>query len=569
MPNSTLQRWCAFTTLLLGLAFFVPGRGAAESSLPAAPLAAAKQAEESRNWFDACQQYDAALRQDRGNADARDGYARCLRRLHLVNRHRDPAYREAVAKLSYFNALDVYEQVLQKLSEYHVDRQKTDLTFLYQQGVAEFRFALEENIFRNEYLVPEITEDAINAFRPKLDALADEKIKTLADARQQMITVIRNAQEAGLIPRASRAFFISLVVLEFACGACNGLDEYTMFLTPRDLRPQAVPRGKPAGIGIELAVVDHKVKVSRVFPKGPAKDLLFRHEQIVSINGQAVGESAEAAADRLRGEPGTTVELEVLAGDDVKRIVKLDRRLVQVPTVDYELLYRPEEPLPIGRIRIFEFQESTVQEVREALVQLQTDGIKALILDLRGNPGGLFKSSVQVAGLFLGEAVIAVTQSPIKSKNPDKNFADREWKTEDQNPFVLPMVVLIDSETASAAEVLAGALKDHKRAELIGQTTFGKGSVQSVITLDAKAPGGIRITFAKFYSPSNKPFSGRGVSPDLVKETTHEPSLIDEARKLLRARLGMEPLPPGMMMPPMSLPPPMPGASSEARNITT
>src|SRR5262249_45275094 len=159
------------------------------------------------------------------------------------------------------------------------------------------------------------------------------------------------------------------------------------------------------------------------------------------------------------------VELVVASGDDVKRTVKIARRLVQVPTVDYELLFQSEDPVPIGRIRIYQFQETTVQEVREALAQLQTDGIRALILDLRGNPGGLSKASVQVAGLFLGEAVIAVTQSPVKSKDPDKNFSDREWKTEDQNPFVLPMVVLIDGETASSAEVLAGALKEHKRAE--------------------------------------------------------------------------------------------------------
>jgi C-terminal peptidase prc len=170
---------------------------------------------------------------------------------------------------------------------------------------------------------------------------------------------------------------------------------------------------------------------------------------------------------------------------------------------------------------------------------------------------------VQVAGLFLGETVIAVTQSPLKSKSPDKNFADRAWKTEDQNPCLLPLVVLIDGETASAAEVLAGALKDHKRAELIGQTTFGKGSIQFTLTLDAKAPGGIRITVAKFYSPTNKPFSGRGVVPDLVKETTNELGLLEDARKLLRERLGY-PLPSGMMMPPEPMPPPpspMPGAS--------
>jgi carboxyl-terminal processing protease len=521
----------------------------------------------ARQWFEACQQYEAVLREDRGNAEAREGYMRCLRRVHLANRHRDPAYREAISKLRVSDALDIYEQILQKLSECYVDRQKTDLTMLFQQGVAEFRFALEEDFFQNEYLLPEVTRGAVLAFRPKLDALAYTKVKNLADARQQMFKVLRAAQDVGLVPRATNEFFLCLVVIEFACGACNGLDEYTLFLTPRSLRAPAPPPGKAAGIGVELGMVDQKLKVSRVYPKGPARAWLSRHDEVLAINGQRVGASAEAAMERLRGEPGTAVELEVVSAiDGLKRTVTIVRQAVPVPTVDFELLTHPVDPLRIGWVRIYEFRENTVQEVREALAQLQTDDIKALILDLRGNPGGLFRAAVQVAGLFLGEAVIAVTQSPLKSKNPDKNFADREWKTEAQNPFPLPLVVLIDGETASAAEVLAGALKDHKRAELVGQTTFGKGTLQAVITLDTKAPGGIRITFAKFYSPTNKPFSGRGVSPDLAKETTNELGLLEDARKLLRFRLGWEPPPPGMLMPPTAVPmppppSPMPGAS--------
>ncbi len=520
----------------------------------------------------ACQQYELALRDDRGNIEAREGYLRCLRRVHLLNRHSDPAYREAISKLHISEALEIYEQVLQKLAEYYVERQKTDLTSLFQQGIAELRFALEEDFFLNEYLLPDVPRAAIVAFRPRLDALTYANIKTVPEARQQVIKVLRAANEVGLVPRATGEFFLCLIVIELACGACNGLDEYTLFITPGNLRTVApAAAGKSVGIGIELLMVEQKMRVQRVYPKGPAKEWLSRHDEVLAINGQRVGTSAEAAMERLRGEPGTAVELEVISAvDGIKRTVSIVRRGVPVPTVDYELLFHPADSLLLGRVRIYEFRDSTVQEVREALAQLQTDGIKGLILDLRGNPGGLFKSAVQVAGLFLGEAVIAVTQSPLKNKIPDKNFADREWKTDDQNPCLLPLVVLIDGETASAAEVLAGALKDHKRAELIGQTTFGKGSIQTVVTLDTKAPGGIRITFAKFYSPTNKPFSGRGVAPDLVKDATQELGLLDEARKLLRDRLGY-PLPPSMMMPPLPplptppAPMPMQGASETLR----
>ena len=192
---------------------------------------------------------------------------------------------------------------------------------------------------------------------------------------------------------------------------------------------------------------------------------------------------------------------------------------------------------PIGKMTISYFQESTLQEVKDGLAALHAAGMKVLILDLRGNPGGLFKSAVEIAELFLPEGIIVVSQTHL-------HFKDRKLsgtiRAEQPDALLMPMVVLIDGETASAAEVLAGALKDNGRAKLVGQTTFGKGSIQCVIPLDKphfeRMPAGIRITVAKLLSPSWQPYSGKGIQPHHESMLEGDAILL-EARQFLRQEL--------------------------------
>jgi carboxyl-terminal processing protease len=178
----------------------------------------------------------------------------------------------------------------------------------------------------------------------------------------------------------------------------------------------------------------------------------------------------------------------------------------------------------VGYIRVFCFTESTVRELQEAILRLQAAGMKALVLDLRGNPGGLFRPSVQVAQMFLPDGLIVHTQSRL----PDFNQAHRA-----HNPDALtfPLVLLIDGDTASSAEVLAGALKENKRAQLVGQPTFGKGSIQWVVPVPTVSAG-VRITVAKFLSPSGHSYNGRGVTPDIVVEIMGDMSQSDDAVRM-------------------------------------
>jgi C-terminal processing protease CtpA/Prc len=413
--------------------------------LLAAPLPAeidllrekARDCEAKGQWSEACRLYDELVKKDRNLAD-RDGYQRCLRHVLQARRHRDATFRQILLSLKPAQAAEVYEDVLVKLRNNYVDREKAEINELFQQGLEEFGFALQDDFFIREHL-PQVRRPAIEAFRARLAEWRDRKLQTTREARDQVLAV-------ALASRRSLGLDSSLVFLEFACGACNGLDEHTTYLTPGHL---------------------NEIQAS-------------------------------------------------LKGDTVV-----------VRSVEFQLLL--DEGTRIGVVRVLTFHENTVQELRDALVQLQTMGMDVLILDLRGNPGGLFRPAVQVAEIFLQEGVIVLTQSRLRGYN-------RTYKAENPNAVDIPLVVLVDGETASSAEVVAGALKENQRATLVGQNTFGKGSIQAVLALE-KVPAGIRITVAKFFSPANYPYSGKGVAPHDVVDAGPEAQLI-AARQVAR-RLAM------------------------------
>jgi carboxyl-terminal processing protease len=544
-------RGLALLVLLVGIA--MPGRlGAAPSPVLADLHRQAAALERQHDWLEACRVYDEILHRDRGQADARQGYQRCLRCVHMARRHRDPLYRQAIARLTAQQALDLYEQVLHTVSAVYVDRRRARVDVLFRHGVRELELALEEPYFQREYL-PGVSAAVLSTFRLHLRLWHEENVSSRTEARAQALALIRTAQQDGVVTQSSLR---AVLVLEMACGACNGLDEYTLFLTPGyNSEVQATLQGKLVSVGIDLRTPVEPssmtmqrlggLEILRVYPRSPAQEKgLLRHDRLLSINGQSVnGMAPEEAAEKLRGGAGTLVEVEVITpGTMVSRTLKLRRRPVVVPSVNYELLtlYGDNgEMIPLGMLRISGFQESTVQEVKEALASLQTEGMRVLVLDLRGNPGGYFKAAVQVAELFLGEGVIVISQSQLPEYN-------RPFRADIPNPLHVPMVVLIDGDTASAAEVLAGALKEQRRATLLGQTTFGKGSIQAIVPLDRapleRTPSGIRITVARLFSPSRQPYTGQGVSPDVVLDPEGE-AIQAEARRLLLSLLKpMEPM---------------------------
>jgi carboxyl-terminal processing protease len=516
------------------LLWLLPLAASAQPISPAKWRQKALEFEKRGAWLEACRCYDEILRKDRDNVGIREAYQRCLRRLHLTARHEDTVYRQTLQKLTPTQALDAYEQVLALLSVAYPDRAKTNLGLLFYQGVQELRLALDDPTFRKTYLAG-VKPEVLKAYHTRLAELSVRKITTRTEAREQARAVIRAAPRDGL---TLRPLLFSAFALEFAAGACNALDEYSSFLTPGNLAlTQSVERGKLVGVGVELGVVEDKLQITRVYTKGPASDAgMMKGDRVIRIAGKPVAElPAEAAAERLLGEADSAVDVELESPAGMmprKRTVRLVRRAVTVASAEYQLLFPPGSMEQAGYLRISYFSEGTLQAVREALAEAYTQKHVGLIIDLRGNPGGLFTAAVNVAELLIPDGVIVIGQSPFKEFN-------RTFKVESPNEWQLPVVVLIDGETASAAEVLAGALKESRAGKVptlvMGQPTYGKGSIQCVIPLEKSPlddPTAIRLTVAKLFSPSNQPYTGRGVSPHEPTDLTGD-ALLEEARKEL------------------------------------
>ena len=223
--------------------------------------------------------------------------------------------------------------------------------------------------------------------------------------------------------------------------------------------------------------------------------------------------AAAKAADMLKGLRGTEVEIVVVSASGSARRMTLTRRQVEVASVvDARII---DQQSKVGYLRIVSFQKNTVREVNSALWQLRQDGMQRLVLDLRGNPGGLVRSAVEIADMFISSGTIVSTRG--RSVNEEVDYQAHQVGTCNE-----PLVVLIDARSASASEIFAGAIKDHNRGTIVGHCTYGKGSVQGIFPL-ASYNCGLRLTTARFYSPAGHQISGRGVTPDVDVQMIAKP----------------------------------------------
>ena len=341
-------------------------------------------------------------------ADARQDFRTAARSA----RHRDPTFQLFAQSLTPADALNVYAEVLEKLGQTHADPRGSGPAVLYAHGLTELDRALDDPSFRDAHL-PGTPDDRRLAFQRALrDEWKARVPSTVRDARQAVYDLLRDGQ-AVLTLRTPAA-----LVLEFVCGACQGLDDYTQFLA-------AVP-------------------------------------------------DAVAALT-------TVPEALLIAGHD-----------------------------GIGYLRLSAFREFTVRELEDAVTRLRGDGLRVLIVDLRGNSGGLLQVAVAVAQKFQPHGIIATTQS----RTPE--FAARVFSSDSGSAaWDVPLVVLIDGKTMSAAEVVAAAWKEQQRATLVGVPTFGKGAVQSAPQKLHK--GALIVTIAKLFGPLGKPLDGTGVTPHHVE----------------------------------------------------
>ena len=290
-------------------------------------------------------------------------------------------------------------------------------------------------------------------------------------------------------------------------GLLQSLDPYSSYMSPEIFQEmQTETSGEFGGLGIEVSMEAGVVKVITPIDDTPAsKAGIKAGDYIVKIdNIQVQGKSLSEAVDLMRGLVGTNIELTVRRRGVKKALTfNITREIIEVQSVKSDLLENN-----IGYIRLTSFNDNSSDQIKKKIKKLkENENLKAFILDLRNNPGGLLTQAIKISDFFLENGEIVSTKSRKKSENR-KWFARKGDITQGKT-----LVVLINYGSASASEIVAGALKDHKRAIILGENSYGKGSVQSIIPLKNK--GAIRLTIAKYYLPSGKSISEVGVSPDI------------------------------------------------------
>ena len=334
----------------------------------------------------------------------------------------------------------------------------------------------------------------------------------LSSANSSEVDIYKKIDLFGeVLEKINREYIDEINQSESMDSAINGLlqslDPYSSYMSPEILEEmQTETSGEFGGLGIEVGMEAGVVKVISPIDDTPAsKAGLKAGDYIVKINDtQVQGKSLSEAVDLMRGPVGSSIELTVRRRGEKKALTfNITREIIEIQSVKSELL---EEN--IGYIRLTSFNENSSDQIEKQIKKLKKNkNLNSFILDLRNNPGGLLNQAIRISDFFLENGEIVSTKSRKKSDNR-KWFAKKGDITDGKT-----LLVLINYGSASASEIVAGALKDHKRAIVVGENSYGKGSVQSIIPL--KNRGAIRLTVAKYYLPSGKSISEVGVRPDI------------------------------------------------------
>ena len=290
-------------------------------------------------------------------------------------------------------------------------------------------------------------------------------------------------------------------------GMLQDLDPYSSYLSPDEYEEMQVEfEGEFGGIGIVITVRENKLTIVSPIKNTPgARADLKAGDVIKAIDGQLTSEiSQQKAVDLMRGEPGTHVTLTILRGEEEEFDVDITRANIEVPYVEHNM-----ETDTIGYVSIAQFAKDVGYKTEEAINDLESQGAQALILDLRSNPGGILDEAVKVASNFIDEGTVVT----VKSRRSDDEVFNVKSDIESTD---LPVIVLINEGSASASEIVAGAISDTDRGKLLGQKSFGKGTVQTVIPLgDGSA---LRLTTARYYTPDGTFIHEKGIEPDYLVE---------------------------------------------------
>ncbi len=337
-------------------------------------------------------------------------------------------------------------------------------------------------------------------------AITDEEIQTLE--RYQRLEEVRK--------QIVDNYYLEVDDDTLVQGAIDGMlasldDPYTFYYTVDDMKDQQeASTGNYRGVGMSVQMNDEgTITVVRVFADSPAEAAgLYAGDKVTAIDGTPLdiqtAKDLSEAVDLIRGEVGTDVTLTILRGEDEKDYV-VTRGDVKINYVEYQMLG------DIGYVHIYEFEQSTASDFMKAEAYFKEQNATGIVIDLRNNPGGLLDSVVKIADELLPEGRIIYTED--RAGNVSSYYSDADF-------WDIPLVVLVNGESASASEILSASIQDYGRGTLVGTTTFGKGIVQLLMTFDDGA--GMQYTEARYYTPNGRYIHGVGVDPDVVVEMSED-----------------------------------------------
>lgn len=504
LRRSVRTAWMFLVVGLGALLALSPGfAGSIDSTNPPSSSAQAVNSgvelERSRKWLDAVLYYEKAAKSFPDNKDLEYGLRRSKFHFAIERRYSDSSFKKTLVPLSRQEAMNLYDEVLTSIQSRYVE--PVHPTTIVAHGTESLYLALGDERFVETAVAPS-RRSRVAEMR---DILHKQFWNKPVSSREEAHATINRVCEIGQEQLGLRP---TPIILEYIFGACNALDDYSSVLTPGRLSDLfSSIDGQFVGLGVEIrSISGHGLLLVNVLPDSPASQAgITAGEHIVSIDGVDVRQmTTDEAAGMLQGKEGSRVNLEVERPNGGVRRLSVLRRAVVVKSIPVARIIDRDHG--VGYIQMTSFQKSTVQELDAALGDLRQQGMRALVWDLRGNPGGLLTTAVEVLDRFINDGVLVST----RGRMSNENFT---YTAHRPGTWNVPLVLLIDDESASASEIVAGAVKDHRRGTIVGRKSYGKWSVQNIDRLRDNC--GLRLTTAKFYSPHGHTLGKIGVRPDI------------------------------------------------------
>ena len=454
-------------------------------------------------WEEAKKFFEKSLRLYPNNLFLYSRFTEARRRSEIGIRYQDSAFTILTQRSPLEDQRFIFDEVFTDIAKYHVDN--PHCCDLFKMGIRGIFEALsEDSFYRQNKLSLSIKPQTIALFEMLYNKSTDWTLKSTDDVRDAVFWIAKQMQRYLGINE-------SLIISEFLCSAVCSLDAYSKSLSPSQVEDVfSMIDGNFVGVGIELKT-DTPTRVFRVIPNSPAEESGINvNDELLSIDGHSTQNlTSIEIGELLQGYEGDVVTLKLRSSNNHIRTIVTSRRQVEVPSIEDVHVLVPNQG--IGYIKITCFQRTTAKELKKALSDLTSIGISSLIIDLRQNPGGLLQEAIDVSNIFLNSGTIVQT----KGRN-----GSHVYTASDSQVYSLPLVLVIDSNSASAAEIFAGAIQENRRGIVVGTQSYGKGTVQAIIQLTSKTQenkpiAGLRLTTEKFYSPNGRAYGGMGVSPDI------------------------------------------------------